>query len=241
MLLHRHRGPGAPAPGPRRARGAGALALVPRGPGVPLAVLVLVLALATAAGVGAYASADDEGSRAARAADLAADQGAGPVVQVAPVLRTASPPVALQVPDLRIDTSLQGLRVLPSGTLDVPADVRRAGWWADGPAPGDLGPAVLTGHLDGPAGAGIFARLSTLDEGDVVDVRRADGTTARFTVREVVTYAKRDFPTARVYAGDGTAQLRLITCGGDADARSGRYRSNTVVFADLTAELQPGV
>ena len=64
-------------------------------------------------------------------------------------------------------------------------------------------------------------------------MRRADGTLARFVVRQVQEYDKRDFPTQVVYEGNGDASLRLITCGGEFDRRSKRYLSNTIVFASL--------
>ncbi len=59
---------------------------------------------------------------------------------------------------------------------------------------------------------------------------------AEVAVAEVTTYAKREFPTERIYAGTGAATLRIITCGGAYDAETGRYRSNTVVFADLVKD-----
>ena len=178
--------------------------------------------------------------RSARAADLSADLGAGPVVAVPAVARTSSPPVALEVPDLGLDTRLAGTRTGGDGTLQVPADASRAAWYVDGPAPGDLGPAVLVGHLDSREGPGVFRGLTGLDPGDRLTVRRADGTDAEFAVAEVRTYAKRDFPTERIYAGDGRASLRIITCGGAFDAETGRYRSNTVVFADLVGDASEG-
>ena len=212
------RGPDAQASGPR---------------GVPAwAPWLLVAALVVAAG-GLFAVQGLTG--AARAADLSADLGAGPVVAVPAVARTSSPPVALEVPELGLDTRLTGTRTGRDGTLQVPEDASRAAWYVDGPAPGDLGPAVLVGHLDSRAGPGVFAGLKGLAPGDRLTVRRADGTEAAFAVTEVSTFAKRDFPTARIYAGDGRATLRIITCGGAFDADTGRYRSNTVVFADLVA------
>jgi len=175
-------------------------------------------------------------SGAARVADLRADLGAGPVLQVAAVAREAAPPVALVVPALGLDVRLDGLRTDREGALQVPEDPSSAGWYVDGPAPGDLGPAVLAGHLDSRAGPGVFAGLLTLQPGQSLDVRRADGTLAEFVVDEVSTFAKRDFPTSRVYQGDGRASLRIITCGGAFDADTGRYRSNTIVFASFAGE-----
>ncbi len=222
----------APAPGEATAPAAGSPGVRRPGPGW-LAVLALAAVGVLLLGVSVVLAGH-------RSADLAADLGAGPVLAVPAVQRTAAPPVALAVPQLGLDTVLAGLGTGRDGALQVPEDPNRAGWYADGPAPGDDGPAVLAGHLDSRAGPGVFAGLDRLGPGDRLDVRRADGTTARFAVTEVTTYAKREFPTARVYRGDGRASLRIITCGGAFDERTGRYRSNTVVYADLVATVEPG-
>ena len=215
------RGLGAHASGPRGVR--------PHAWWLAVPLLLAVLGLVVAQGL----------SDSARAADLRADLGAGPVVQVAAVPQEAEPPVALLVPALGLDTTLAALHTDAYGALQVSPDPGQAGWYTEGPAPGDRGPAVLAGHLDSRAGPGIFAGLLRLRAGDPLDVRRADGSVAHFRVDSVETFAKRDFPTARVYAGDGTPALRIITCGGAFDAQTGRYRSNTVVFATMTGVAAP--
>ena len=175
----------------------------------------------------------DAGLVLAARADLRAEQGVGPRVPAAAVQESAALPVTLGVPDLEITTRLIGLRKNRAGALQVPEDAQRAGWYSQGPVPGDAGPAVIVGHVDSYRGPGIFHRLRTLKPGQQVKVRRSDGKLATFVIREVKEYGKRDFPTAKVYAGDGKATLRLVTCGGEFDRKSRSYRSNIVVFADL--------
>jgi LPXTG-site transpeptidase (sortase) family protein len=106
-----------------------------------------------------------------------------------------------------------------------------AGWYADGPAPGETGPAVIAGHVDWAGSPAVFARLDEVGAGDEVLVDHADGTTSRFTVTRVQRYAKSDFPTAAVYGPTPGAELRLITCGGVFDRATGSYRDNVVVYA----------
>ncbi len=164
-------------------------------------------------------------------ADVRADRGVGEQLAVGVVDQGVSPPVALTIPALETDTRLIGLRKNTDGSLQVPEDPMRAGWYSQGPAPGDDGPAVIVGHVDSFRGPGIFARLDELVTGDQVSVRRADGSIVAFVVQSVQTYAKRDFPTEAVYIGDSTTSLRLITCGGEFDKSARSYRDNVVVFA----------
>ena len=166
-------------------------------------------------------------------ADVAADRGEGPRVVVQGVQRVVAPPVTLGIPSLDITTRLIGLRKDRSGRLQVPEDPAQAGWYSQGPAPGDDGPAVIVGHVDSYRGPGIFARIRGMKRGEQIKIRRADGSLAVFEVTQVVEYAKRDFPTDTVYRGNGDTSLRLITCGGEFDRRSKSYRSNVVVFAAL--------
>jgi sortase (surface protein transpeptidase) len=141
--------------------------------------------------------------------------------------------VRLLVPAAGIDTPLPPLRVDPAGALVPPDDVATAGWFSQGPAPGDAGPAVLVGHVDSTAGPGVFFRLRGLRTGDEVVVRRADGSAVRFTVTRVARYPKTAFPSAAVYGPTADPELRLVTCGGAFDRAARSYLDDVVVFATV--------
>jgi hypothetical protein len=143
-------------------------------------------------------------------------------------------PLRVRVPAIDVDSSLVDLGVDAGGVLVPPEDFSRAGWLADGTLPGAVGPAVIAGHVDSHEGPAVFFRLGELAAGDEILVDRADGSTARFEVREVGRYPKDAFPTEDVYGPTPRAELRLITCGGafDRDARS--YEDNVVVTAVST-------
>jgi hypothetical protein len=159
---------------------------------------------------------------------------AEPVAELGPVL-PASDPVALSIPSIGVASDvLEPLALDADGVLPAPADYALPGWYTGGPKPGQFGPAVLAGHVDGPSGPAVFYRLGELAVGATVDVTLADGTVATFVVDAVERYAKADFPTSRVY-GNTTdrAELRLITCGGAFDRTTGHYVDNIVAYAHL--------
>jgi sortase (surface protein transpeptidase) len=134
-----------------------------------------------------------------------------------------------------MDLRLDGERRLPAPPQDEP---KLVGWYAEGPSPGEQGTAVAVGHLDTDTGPAVFAGLSQLGRGRKVEVRRADGRTAVYTVDAVKSYEKSDFPDHEVYGARGRPELRLITCGGSYDRRKG-YSGNLVVFAHLTKIREP--
>jgi hypothetical protein len=160
---------------------------------------------------------------------VAAATGRRPVTLTAGVQGRQSAPAWLRVPAAGVDVALPPVGLDGGDTLVPPAV--GAAWYADGPAPGETGPAVIAGHVDWAGSPAVFARLDELGAGDEVLVDHADGTTSRFTVTRVEQHAKSDFPTAAVYGPTPGAELRLITCGGVFDRAAGSYRDNVVVYA----------
>ena len=141
-------------------------------------------------------------------------------------------PVRLRVPAAGVDTRLQRLGRAEDGSIEAPTDFGIAGWFAEGPRPGEAGPAVLLGHLDSQTGPGVFLRLPRLTPGADVVVDRADGSTVRFRVNRTLQVPKAGFPTELVYGPTLEPSLRLVTCGGSFDRAAGHYRDNVIVYAD---------
>jgi hypothetical protein len=159
-----------------------------------------------------------------------------PSVEPAAVLQlAASRPVRVQIPALGVTSKTMDLGLQDDGSMEVPPGAYPVGWYDRSPTPGELGPAVLAGHVDWDGEAGAFYGLRELLPGDEVVVDRADGSVATFRVDRVEEHAKDDFPTDEVYGDIGHAGLRLITCGGSFDEDTGDYLDNVIVFASLVA------
>lgn len=146
-----------------------------------------------------------------------------------------SEPTELRIPKIGAKSSLIPLGLNPDETVEVPPveQPMQAGWYKHARTPGEPGPAVLLGHVDGNKQPGIFFRLKELSAGDEVEVSRKDGTTARFRVRRTEQIAKSGFPTEAVYGDTDQPELRLITCGGSFDQAAHSYRDNIIVYATL--------
>ncbi len=149
----------------------------------------------------------------------------------------ASVPVSLQVPDIGINTSLVSLGQAADGSMDVPGvqPGDPGGWYKYSPTPGQLGPAVILGHVNTVAGPdGLFYRLHEMKPGEQFSVMRADHSVAVFRVDKLTKVKKATFPTLSVYGNTNRAEIRLITCGG-YDPVSGEFTENTVVYGHLVA------
>jgi sortase (surface protein transpeptidase) len=155
---------------------------------------------------------------------------ARPRPEVASIPRGASPE-AVVIPRIGVAAPLIRLGLQRDRRMEVPKDYSMAGWYTGGPRPGELGPAVIAGHVDSKRGPAVFYRLGELRRGDGLVVRYSGGFEVRFRVERTERHPKAAFPTARVYGRIAGAKLRLITCGGEFDPASGHYRDNMIVFA----------
>lgn len=159
-------------------------------------------------------------------------QASPPEVTVRPMERSV--PAQLRIPAIGVNSRLMELGLQSDGSLEVPSDAVPAGWFTGAPTPGELGPAIIAGHVRWNGTPGVFEHLADLDVDDVVEIAREDGSIAVFRVTRIEHFAKSAFPTEAVYGNIPRAGLRLITCGGlDPDTNS--YEENVVVFAVLVA------
>ena len=144
-------------------------------------------------------------------------------------------PVAVRIPALGLAVWLTELGLNADGTVAVPTSVQVPGWFSPGPSPGQIGSAVILGHVDSSQGPGVFFKLRTLQPGEQIEVNLADGVVATFRVTSVVQYQKTAFPDQKVYGSNGSSELQLVTCGGAFDPQTGHYLSNIVVYSSFVS------
>lgn len=146
-------------------------------------------------------------------------------------------PIRLRIPAIAIDAPFADpLGLAQNGEVEVPNGYEEVGWYKHGPTPGELGPAVVLGHVDSVAGPAVFYSLGQLSLGDEIEIEREDGSIAVFEVTALERYAQDDFPTELVYGNIDHAGLRLVTCTGVFDRGVRRYSHNLVVYAALKSE-----
>jgi hypothetical protein len=149
-----------------------------------------------------------------------------------------STPVRIDIASIKLRAPVDQVGLAADGMMAEQPLSRadRAAWYRLGPAPGQLGPAVIVGHVDTKKTSAVFFSLSQLRPGDPVVVTRADGHVVTFTVDWLGSYPKTQFPTKLVYGPTNYPALRLITCGGRFDRSDGSYVDNIVVFAHMASE-----
>ena len=204
-----------------------------------LAGLLLAAAVAATQLSGCAAQGPDPaGSGTAALPPVASAPAAAPSGSASPRPLARSVPERLEIPAIGVDTAVIPVGLAADGTVGVPPIEANApaGWYQYSPTPGQVGPAVILGHVTvGQYGDGVFLHLARLVAGDRVVLVLKDGASAVFTVDSVQTVAKSHFPTAAVYGSVDRPELRLITCAGPRGADGSGYPDNTVVYASLAA------
>ncbi|SDQ82341.1 class F sortase [Thermostaphylospora chromogena] len=145
-------------------------------------------------------------------------------------------PTRITIPKIGVSAPVQPLGLQKSGEIAVPplSKPHLTGWYRLGPVPGEIGPAVILGHVNTKRGPAVFSRLREIQRGDKIRVARSDGKIVEFTVDGVEQISKSAFPTNRVYGNLNDAGLRLVSCGGVYNRRTGHYSDNIIVYATMS-------
>lgn len=123
----------------------------------------------------------------------------------------------LVIPSIGVNAPIEPVGRLPDGAMAVPVHKQwdGVGWYQYGPRPGELGSAVIDGHLDRPGGSpAVFWRLQELHVGDFVLVVNPGKHTLRFQVRRIAAYQPAAAPLQQIFENDSGTFLNLITCAG---------------------------
>ncbi|RSM82357.1 class F sortase [Amycolatopsis sp. WAC 01375] len=146
-------------------------------------------------------------------------------------------PTNVRIPKIGAESSLVTVAIGKDGKMSVPSakTPMQAAWYRLSPVPGDVGPSILLGHVDGNKQPGIFYKLKDVNPGDEVLVDRSDGKSLKFVVEKKDQVPKDQFPEEAVYGNTDKPQLRLITCGGVFDKEEHSYKDNVIVYANLVA------
>jgi len=131
----------------------------------------------------------------------------------------------------------------PDGTLDVPSDIRVAGWWRGGSRLGDpFGSTLVAAHVDSfTQGLGPFSSLLSVRPGQTVVLASAhlrqsfEVTSLRLIPQGSLAHQ------SWIYAARGRRRLTLVTCAGPYLADRGGYQHLAVITASpTTAALRTG-
>ncbi len=145
-------------------------------------------------------------------------------------------PTKIKIAAINIDTFVERVGVTKDGNMDVPKNIWNTGWFGNGGyRPGDLGNAVIAGHLDAPGTVAVFWNLDKLKAGDRVVLTDQAGKLMTFEVYDKQIYPINNAPLQTIFGPSTEAHLNLITCGGIFDRASQIYNKRLVVYTKLVS------
>lgn len=147
-------------------------------------------------------------------------------------------PERLLIPRLHIDAAVQYVGVNAKGDMATPSNFTDVAWYKYGAVPGQLGSAVIAGHVDnGLKLDGVFKRLGDLKVGDDVYVQRRDGARLHFVVTEIKSYPYKSVPTDRLFERADRTRLNLVTCEGGWVGAEKTYDHRLIVYTVYTETI----
>jgi sortase A len=143
-------------------------------------------------------------------------------------------PSRLIIPSLNINAHIQDLGINAAGNMQAPDNFTDVGWYKYGTVPGEIGSAVIDGHVDnGLALDGVFKHLTDIKVGDEVDIETNGGKTLHFVVSDIETYQYQGVPTQTLFNRKDAARLNLITCEGTWVPGGDTYDHRIVIYTKL--------
>lgn len=147
------------------------------------------------------------------------------------------PKLHLRAPILAVGADASGAMLAPQ--IGAPSNPvwRSVYWWDVGVMPGQIGNAVIAGHVNKPDGtSSTFTHLDALKPGDKLEVITQNGRVLTFTVRAksapLVYVRKTNDPTmANIFGPALTPSLNLMTCWGRWDGKE--YDRRLVITSAL--------
>lgn len=137
---------------------------------------------------------------------------AGPVLYCKP---RAPLPLRLRIPSIGVNAQVESVGTDSQGFMGVPSNSAHVAWYNVLSRPGEVGDAVMTGHVDWyDTSCAVFCYLSSIRVGDQAAVDRADGSTVTYAVDRIDYYPAGQAPDW-IFQSDGPPRLTLITCAGD--------------------------
>jgi LPXTG-site transpeptidase (sortase) family protein len=146
----------------------------------------------------------------------------------------SSSELRIRIPEIGLDHVMHGERVSADGTIDPePGTVM----WFEGferVRPGDIGTAVIAGHVSTGERPDVFADLADVDVGDTVQISDGGASTGYRVVRASAINKEEVTSDPAVWGSNASgSRLAIITCD-DAFGfrRDGHRVANYVVIAE---------
>lgn len=160
-------------------------------------------------------------------------------VQNPPTIKKTRKPVKpikpnkIIIPSLQVKAIVEPVGVLENGQMAVPKDTEQTGLLSPGYLPGELGNAVIDGHVDNYTGPAVFFYLKKLKPNDQVILKDKTGRQLTFLVESTEIVTPHQVSIDKVFGPSAEPRLNLITCTGKYSRKKQEHEARLIVYTKL--------
>jgi len=145
-------------------------------------------------------------------------------------------PSNLSIPSIGVNADINPYGLDEEGAMAVPDNGNEVAWFEPGFEPGQVGNAVLAGHVDSEKAPAVFWDLKELQPGDEVIIQDDEGKELIFIVTKTEIYDRNESPIQQIFGASDKRKLNLITCSGFFDREIHNYVDRMVVYTELQTD-----
>ncbi|WP_158081755.1 class F sortase [Paenibacillus selenitireducens] len=142
-------------------------------------------------------------------------------------------PVKIIIPSLHVKAIVETVGVLDNGQMAVPQDTEKTGLLHPGFLPGELGNAVIDGHVDNLYGPAVFFHLKKLKPNDQVILKDVKGRQLIFVVEATEIVEPHKASIEKIFGPSPEPRLNLITCTGKYNRKKHEHEERLIVYTKL--------
>ena len=143
----------------------------------------------------------------------------------------------MRIDSIDVDATVVPVGLAGDNLMEIPP-AGEVGWYRLGPMPGEVGSAVLAGHVDLHGQKGAFFALRSVEVGAEITID-GKGSERTYVVTEREQIPKERVDLRRYFTAEGPGRITLITCGGAFDRGVGHYTDNIILTAEPWEAVQP--
>lgn len=142
-------------------------------------------------------------------------------------------PMHIRIPSIEVDAPIEYLEII-DGQMQPPTGATDVTWYKETSRLGEVGNGLYAGHLNyWGIPEGVFFRLESLQEGDVIEMDGDDLQTYLYRVSWMENFPSDEEPPEEALGLTDEAAITFITCGGAWVSERAEYDHRTLVRAVL--------
>ena len=142
-------------------------------------------------------------------------------------------PIQMRIPIIEVDAPMEYLEII-DGLMQQPTGDTHITWYKETSRLGEVGNGIYAAHVNWYGNPeGIFFRLESLQEGDVIEIDGDNQQTYLFEVQWMQDFPSDEEPPDEALGLTDEVAITLITCGGEWSSALSEYDHRTLVRAVL--------